>query len=286
MICLYHTVLELTPVHNVVVIEDEVNTAMSGSEPLLHQPSTSECQPSSSVLLSQQIVPSGAPESQGGDAFNYSEAMSDTSEELCSLEKLIAVFKGHFQILQIYRATGDNFEASMDCMLAGPTFPGIISVLQKRFERQSLVKVNVDADGVWQDMIVHYKSPALDLKKPIQVRVKKQPAIDTGGVRRQVYDNVFNDFVSNTHIKLFDGPSNSCRPLCTAESRSCGLFKVLGSMVAHSIAQDGIGFPYLSPTCYWYMVGLSSFLLVIYPWKRYLKLYSLKMTQNFTLRIK
>ena len=161
------------PVHDVVVIEEEINTAMSGSEPLLHQPSTSESQPSSSVLSSQQIVPSGAPESQGGDAFNYSEAVSETSEELCSLEKLIAVFKGHFQILQIYRATGDNFEANMDCMLAGPTLPGNITVLQKRFERQSPVKVKVDVDDVWQDMIVNYKSPALDLKKPIQARVKK-----------------------------------------------------------------------------------------------------------------
>ena len=46
--------------------------------------------------------------------------------------------------------------------------------------------------------------------------------------------------------------SHSCRPLCTAESRSNGLFKVLGTMVAHSICQDGIGFPYLSPTSYWY----------------------------------
>ena len=45
----------------------------------------------------------------------------------------------------------------------------------------------------------------------------------------------------------------SCCPVCTAESRSCGLFKVLGSMVDHSIAQEWVGFPYLSPTCYWYM---------------------------------
>lgn len=70
-----------------------------------------------------------------------------------------------------------------------------------------------------------------------------------------MYDSVFNDFVNNQHVKLFDGPSNFCHPVCTAESRSCGLFKVLGSMVAHSIAQEGVGFPYMSPTCYWYMVG-------------------------------
>ena len=66
---------------------------------------------------------------------------------------------------------------------------------------------------------------------------------------------MFNEFVSNKRIKLFDGPSHSCRPTCTAESCSCGLFKVLGLMVARSIAQAGVGFPYLSPTCYWYMVG-------------------------------
>ena len=43
--------------------------------------------------------------------------------------------------------------------------------------------------------------------------------------------------------------------MCTAESRSSGLFKVLGKMVGHSIVQEGIGFPYFSPVCYWYMIG-------------------------------
>ena len=31
------------------------------------------------------------------------------------------------------------------------------------------------------------------------------------------------------------------------------MFKVLGSIVGHSIFQDGIGFPYLSAVCYWYI---------------------------------
>ena len=29
----------------------------------------------------------------------------------------------------------------------------------------------------------------------------------------------------------------------------------MGTMVAYSIAQDGIGFPHFSPVCYWYIVG-------------------------------
>lgn len=45
------------------------------------------------------------------------------------------------------------------------------------------------------------------------------------------------------------------RNYATAISRSCGLYKILGAMIGHSIAQDGIGFPYLSAVCYWYIVG-------------------------------
>ena len=54
---------------------------------------------------------------------------------------------------------------------------------------------------------------------------------------------------------LFEGPQHSRRPVCTAESRSSGLFKILGEMVGHSIIQEGIGFPFFSQVCYSYMVG-------------------------------
>ena len=70
-----------------------------------------------------------------------------------------------------------------------------------------------------------------------------------------MYTSVLNDFQDNTFVGLFDGPPRSLRPRCTAQSRSCGLYKVLGSMVGHSISQDGIGFPCLSLTSYWYMAA-------------------------------
>ena len=93
------------------------------------------------------------------------------------------------------------------------------------------------------------------LHSRLRIILDGKPSIDTGGVRRQVYSSVFDNFAHNHTIRLFDGPENHLRPVCTAEARSSGLFKILGVMIAHSICQDGIGFPYLSPTCYWYMVG-------------------------------
>ena len=257
---LLHVLYTLRPdegefgVQEVVVIEDERNAPVSNpsaSELPFPLPSASSHQNVSSSLPSQQPGTSG-------NATNHYEKQEENYEGMSHMDKLIAMFRGPLtlhQVLQVYHASGDSFEASIECMLEGPTLMSIVAMLKSQLDQRSCVKVNVDADDIWSDMIVCYKSPVVDFKRYIQVRVQNQPAIDTGGVRRQIYDTIFNEFVNNTHVKLFDGPPHCCRPVCTAEARSCGLFKVLGLMVAHSIAQDGVGFPYLSPTCYWYMVG-------------------------------
>ena len=57
----------------------------------------------------------------------------------------------------------------------------------------------------------------------------------------------------NVCVHLFEGPENHNRPFYGTESRESGLFKALGIMIGHSILQDGIGFPHLSPLCYWYI---------------------------------
>ena len=54
-------------------------------------------------------------------------------------------------------------------------------------------------------------------------------------------------------MRMFDGPPRHLRQIFSAEARSPGLFNVLGTIISHSIAQVGIGFPYLSPLCYGYL---------------------------------
>uniref|UniRef100_A0A1X7UXI7 HECT domain-containing protein n=1 Tax=Amphimedon queenslandica TaxID=400682 RepID=A0A1X7UXI7_AMPQE len=116
------------------------------------------------------------------------------------------------------------------------------------------VKVIIDADDVWQDILVHYKSGKVDLEKQLRIKISHAPANDTGGVRRQIYSTVYSDFQHNKYIRLFTGPSHSLNPVYTAEARSSGLFKVLGTMVGRSICQDGIGFPFFSLANYYYIV--------------------------------
>ena len=53
----------------------------------------------------------------------------------CSLENFIKGRLNTNRVLQIYHASGDDFEASMQCMLDGPTLASIITVLKNRFEQ-------------------------------------------------------------------------------------------------------------------------------------------------------
>ena len=103
-------------------------------------------------------------------------------------------------------------------------------------------------------MVGNYKS-GVNVEKPVRVTLDEQPAIDTGGVRRQVFSDVFALFATNKQFRLFEGQPCSVRPVHSADVRSSGMLKVLGTMIAHSVAMDGVGFPYLSPLSYWYITA-------------------------------
>lgn len=88
----------------------------------------------------------------------------------------------------IYRASGDDFEACVECILEGPTTSSILSMLNAMFSKQPVTKLEVDTEDMWQDMVVHYKSPTLDTMERLRIVLLNQPPIDSGGVRRQVYN--------------------------------------------------------------------------------------------------
>ena len=140
----------------------------------------------------------------------------------------------------------------MECLLSGPDLNNILKLMSNISKTCQIIKVYIDEDDVWSDLVSFYKASNADISRcRIRIPLNDLPAIDTGDVRCQVYTSVLQQFSENPPLQLFDGPPNSLRPYYSAATRCSGVFKVLGSIVGHSIFQGGIGFPYLSAVCYW-----------------------------------
>ncbi len=159
------------------------------------------------------------------------------------------------QVSSLFLASGRNYDLASVCLIEYATLPSILNMLNNRFLELPKIKTCLDFDDLWSDMVALYKGRKFSENTQVKITINGSPAIDAGGVRRHVYTKVFQDFADNRVIKLFEGEDNYLRPVTSAEARSSGLLKILGRMVAHCICQEGIGFPFLSPTCYWYMVG-------------------------------
>ena len=167
-----------------------------------------------------------------------SEVTSPHPRETQNVDTLLSLFSSRFtakQIQSLYRYSGDDFDNAIECLMNGPSLECIVRMINFRTMSYPVVKVAVDSDNVWADMLALYKQSHDLIVKRIWVTLDNSPVIDICGVRKHVDTSVFADFVSNMHVCLFDGPPNSVSPCYSAEARCCGLFKVLGIMVGHSI---------------------------------------------------
>ena len=239
-----------------VVQSERFQFSHSGDYDMPSQPTQSRL----SGTLSSQPGPSelsGTSHSCPSGALPSLPGPSNTSPK--DVDKLLSMFSSRFSVKQIqvlFRYSGDCFDDCIDCLMSGPTLEAILRMVNTHSLSYPVVKVPIDSNDMWADMLALYKNCADDfLGKRIRVTLNNSPVIDTCGVRKHVYTSVFAEFVNNKHVHLFDGPPNYVRPLYSAEARCSGLFKVLGTMVGHSIILDGIGFPYFSPVSYWYIVS-------------------------------
>ena len=246
-----------------------VTESVHSSEPVL----TSNASHLSNLGCSNQMqsvshVSCPGPSSVSCSREHSQDAMTDLSHDeqravpeskIAKLDHLLTLFQGKLnkkQISALYDFTCHDFDKTMECLLLGPDLNSILKLMSKVSKTCPVVKIHVDEDDIMSDLVYFYKVSDTDISRcRIRIRLNGQPAIDTGGVRRQIYTSVLQQFSENLPFKLFDGPSNSLRPHYSAATRCSGMFKVLGTIVGHSIFQDGIGFPYLSPACYWYIAA-------------------------------
>ena len=197
--------------------------------------------------------PSGMPET--GDA-EFDDFAIDSNASLDHLLTLFQTTLSKEQVSAIFDFAFHDFDKTMECLLSGPDLNNILKLMSKVSKTCPIIKVHIDEDDAWSDLVSFYKASNADISRcRIRICLNGQPAIDTGGVRCQLYTTVLQQFSENEPLKLFEGPPNSLRPYYSAATRCSGMFKVLGSIVGHSIFQDGIGFPHLSAVCYWYIAA-------------------------------
>ena len=115
-------------------------------------------------------------------------------------------------------------------------------------------KLKLDNDNLLLDVLHHYKTPQFDPKKGVWMCLKGSSAVDTGGVLRQVYTEVFSAIANGQDgLSLFRGDPRRKVPIFSNANVLTGIFEVLGKMIAHSLIQGGPGFPYLAPVIYSYI---------------------------------
>ena len=101
-----------------------------------------------------------------------------------------------------------------------------------------------------------YKQSRFNAHAGLQVSIRGQPGIDTGGVRRQFFSGVLTKLAqSSPPFCFFDGDPNRLRPAFKATTLSSGMMTTIGTMIAHSIVLDGQGFPFLAEYCFYYIAG-------------------------------
>ena len=146
-----------------------------------------------------------------------------------------------FDFLQHYNVSENN------------TFSEIHENLRRQVNRK-IVRLTVTEETAVEDALAYYKHPDFDARCPIRITFEKQPAVDTGGPRRQFYSMVFSALEDSQQYKLFEGPPGRLIPVYSASQVFSGLMKILGKMLAHSIVQCGVGMPVFSPVLYWYII--------------------------------
>ena len=117
--------------------------------------------------------------------------------------------------------------------------------------------VEVDQNGVVVKALTIYKDPKFDVTRPFKVSFNNQPALDVGGPKTDFFSILFEELTEmngKTLPALFEGNSKRLLPLFNFSIVYSGVFVSVGKMSAHSIAQCGVGFPYLAPCAYWYIV--------------------------------
>lgn len=119
-------------------------------------------------------------------------------------------------------------------------------------------RLRIDPEYMLSDVLGFYKRQSFDAKRRIKVMYMDQPAIDTGGVVKQLYTDLFKLFEKGSPIEqfppIFQGEVGRKMPVYSSVIASGDLFETIGKVLAHAIVQCGFCIANMAPFIYKYIV--------------------------------
>ena len=234
------------------------------------QPSTSGCQPSTSesqiglrAIQSTSIAVTISSDSDDANspALQIIHEKPNEDQELAKLAEVFPTITPE-QVKFAYSLPKCNkFNSAVDCFTEGPSLESLRALLAMQLvlplSESPYIRVDVDADD--EEMVgaalAYYKHGHFNKEAPVRISMRRQPGIDTGGLRRQFFSVVLGDIALSHSLQVFEGPIQKLRPSYRASILSSGLLSTVGTMIGHSFVMDGYGFPYLSEYCFYYLAG-------------------------------
>ena len=134
-----------------------------------------------------------------------------------------------------------------------PSLANIVKTVGKKLVGRK-IKLEVYPDDIINDAISYYKSIDFDPHCPLRIAYRSQLAIDSGGVLRQFFSDLFEKIDEGKLMVLFEGEIGRRVPTYRPHVVMSGLLEMVGKMIAHSLVQGGPGFPFLANPCYYYLV--------------------------------
>ena len=112
----------------------------------------------------------------------------------------------------------------------------------------------VDRENLWHHAFGFCKT-ACDYSKPIRIKFGGgvEQGIDAGGPHREYFQIIANKLAS-IEVGYFEGLETDLLPVMNMTCLQLGHLKTAGKMIAHSIANGGVGFPFLAEAIYHYFV--------------------------------
>ena len=189
---------------------------------------------------------------------------TDVAIRITSFAHLSQMFPNESEdcLRYVFNVSNGDLTLASDCILSGPSIETLVSLIRSVVitNENEGRKLQIGEDEKEGETLVsfifsYYKGPRFDPQSGLRMSVGDEPAIDTGGVQRQVFSEVFKTVAFSDKLGLFEGPPDRRRPAFRISNLSAGMMRLLGRMIGHSIILDYQGFPYLSPACYKYMIG-------------------------------